>query len=245
MAVSPNTSRTGIKALVALILAFSAGCVDIVGFISFGHVFTAHMTGTTVHLGQRLMEFHWLKAAEAAGFVAAFVGGSIAGRAIIEIGSRRRMHSIAVATLLLESALIALVIPLRASRIISLVFLAAAMGVQTATLTRVGSLTIHTTFVTGMLNKLAQLLSHAVFLFYDRIRGSQNAASTQRKTLLEARFIFSVWVLYLAGAAMGTFMNVHWGVAGLVLPASVVSVLAIVDLWSPLAIEEERDQSER
>jgi hypothetical protein len=29
------------------------------------------------------------------------------------------------------------------------------MGTQTATLTRIGPLTIHTTFVTGMLNKFA------------------------------------------------------------------------------------------
>ena len=34
------------------------------------------------------------------------------------------------------------------------------MGLQTATVTRIRAPTVHTTFVTGMLNKLAQLISH-------------------------------------------------------------------------------------
>jgi hypothetical protein len=41
----------------------------------------------------------------------------------------------------------------------SLATLAAAMGIQTATLTGIGPLTAHTTFVTGMINKLAALES--------------------------------------------------------------------------------------
>ncbi len=35
----------GEKCAVAIILTFAAGCVDIVGYLSAYHVFTAHMTG--------------------------------------------------------------------------------------------------------------------------------------------------------------------------------------------------------
>jgi Protein of unknown function (DUF1275) len=100
------------KAGVALLLTFAAGCVDIVGFITLYHTFTAHMTGATVHLGQNLLDRKWLDAASAGCVVVAFLAGSVIGRAIIEIGSRKGVRSIASATLLLEAALIAGVVPL-------------------------------------------------------------------------------------------------------------------------------------
>ena len=182
---------------------------------------------------------------EGFGLIICFIGGSIVGRAAIEVGSRRHFRSVANATLMLEAFLIAVVVLFSRHEVLALILLAAAMGVQTATLTRVGSLTIHTTFVTGMLNKLAQLLSHASFLTYDAFRGKDGAATSRRKFLLEARFIFGVWFMYATGAVIGTWTRLRWGVPALVLPAVLVSILAILDLISPLAIEEERDESER
>ncbi|HEY1658811.1 MAG TPA: YoaK family protein [Candidatus Sulfotelmatobacter sp.] len=244
-ALPKSAKRIRIKALVALSMAFAAGCVDIIGYISFGRVFTAHMTGTTVHLGEHLVHGNWWKALEMAAMLVSFVGGSVVGRAVIEVGSRWRLRSIAAVPLMLEAFLIAIAIPSGWHQLIALVLLASAMGVQTATLTRVGSLTIHTTFVTGMLNKLAQLLSHVSFLTYDASRHVEGAVSARRKVLLEARFIFGVWFLYTLGAVIGTWMKLRWGVPALILPAALISMLAILDLVSPLAIQEERDQSER
>jgi uncharacterized membrane protein YoaK (UPF0700 family) len=171
-----NASHRYTKDLVALVLAFVAGSVDIIGYISFGGMFTAHLTGDTVHMGQALTGRHRGEALTAGAIILTFFGGSMAGRTIIEVGSRRNMRSVAAATLLLEAGLLSSVLVLgNRNQLLLLVLLAAAMGVQTATLTRIGSLTIHTTFVTGMLNKLAQLLSHAAFLTYDVLCGSQTA----------------------------------------------------------------------
>jgi uncharacterized membrane protein YoaK (UPF0700 family) len=127
-----RTRRTRAKAAVALVLAFAAGCVDIIGYLSFGHVFTAHLTGNTICLGQGIIETRRDQAAKAAIIIAVFVIGTIVGRTIIEIGSRRAMRSVAMTSLLLEAALIAVVVP---SVMYSPMSLAAAMGVQTATLT--------------------------------------------------------------------------------------------------------------
>lgn len=87
--------------------------------------------------------------------------------------------------------------------------LAAAMGLQTATLTRVGPLTVNTTFVTGMLNKLAQLLARVLFHSYDLHRRSAASRDGQlrrdrRRELRQVGFIFAVWILYLTGAVCGT-----------------------------------------
>lgn len=236
----PNQPRSTIKAAVALALAFAAGCVDIIGYLSFGHQFTAHMTGATVHLGQRLLDARWNEAAFAGGVIATFFLGSITGRTIIEIGSRRRIRNVAIATLILEAALISAVAFWGTSNV-QIVLLAAAMGVQTATLTRIGSLTVHTTFVTGMLNKLAQLVAHAGFLAYDGFRGSTEAKIARGPVLQEGRFIFGVWACYLIGAIAGTGTRSRWGVHALLVPLAVVCMVAASDLVKPLSIEEERD----
>jgi uncharacterized membrane protein YoaK (UPF0700 family) len=241
-----NATHRHTKSLVALILAFVAGIVDIIGYISFGREFTAHLTGDTVHMGQALAERHWWAALTAGAIILTFFGGSMAGRTIIEIGSRRRLRSVAAATLLLEAGLLSSVLVLgNRNHLLRLVLLATAMGVQTATLTRVGSLTIHTTFVTGMVNKLAQLLSHAAFLTYDVLCGSQAARNPRFRVLRESRFIFSVWFFYLLGAIFGTQAGSRWQTEALLLPAGLVALLVLVDLIVPLAIEEEREVFER
>jgi uncharacterized membrane protein YoaK (UPF0700 family) len=235
---------------VALLLTFAAGCVDIIGYLTIYKVFTAHMTGVTVHLAQNAADRQWAKAAPMACVLGAFLIGSVFARTLIEVGARRRVRSIASATLLCEAVLIAAA-AIVAGRLGSLVpvfvlvaMLAFAMGVQTATLTRIGSLTVHTTFVTGMLNKLAQLLSHAMFLTYD-IRHGQNAVAARDKSLRQAGFIFSIWALYLVGAATGTWMQSVWGVRSMLLPAGMVAIAIGIDQASPLAVEEEHDQPER
>jgi uncharacterized membrane protein YoaK (UPF0700 family) len=241
-----NATHRHTKSLVALILAFVAGIVDIIGYISFGREFTAHLTGDTVHMGQALAERHWWAALTAGAIILTFFGGSMAGRTIIEIGSRRRLRSVAAATLLLEAGLLSSVLVLgNRNHLLRLVLLATAMGVQTATLTRVGSLTIHTTFVTGMVNKLAQLLSHAAFLTYDVLCGSQAARNPRFRVLRESRFIFSVWFFYLLGAIFGTQAGSRWQTEALLLPAGLVAILVLVDLIVPLSIEEEREVFER
>ncbi len=131
-------SQARVKAAVALTLAFAAGCVDIIGFIRCGHAFTAHLTGETVRLGQGMIDLKSEEVSKAGVIIAIFVMGSIVGRAVIEVGSRVKIRSAAMMCLLLEAVLIALVIPSSRNQMLSLGLLAAAMGVQTATLTRLG-----------------------------------------------------------------------------------------------------------
>ncbi len=236
------------KAAVALLLTFAAGCVDIIGYLTLYQVFTAHMTGDTVHRGESALHGRWGDAASAGCVIAAFLLGSIVGRTVIEIGSRRGVRNIASANLLLEAALIAAVVPLTGSAgghmLPLLAMLAAAMGMQTATLTRIGPLTVHTTFVTGMLNKLAQLLSHAAFVSYDIVRGEATTAHRAR-ILRQARFIGSIWVLYLAGAVTGTWLRSAWGTRALWLPAGLVAMTLVGDQLAPLSVEEEHEEPEK
>jgi uncharacterized membrane protein YoaK (UPF0700 family) len=258
MSQPEHPRHTRLKRAVALLLTFSAGIVDIIGYITLYHTFTAHMTGTTVHLGNALVMRHWPEAVMAASVLTAFVSGSIVGRTIIEVGARKRMRNVATVTLALEAALLLAFIPAHvrgAGESVRqtaplLAMLAAAMGLQTATLTRVGPLTVHTTFVTGMLNKLAQMISHALYAWWDSLRCQEcdrpRHASRRRDALAQALFLCGIWVLYLGGAAAGTALQTAWGVRAVFVPVALVLVAIASDLVQPLSVEEEgADRGER
>jgi uncharacterized membrane protein YoaK (UPF0700 family) len=246
------------KSTVALLLTFVAGFVDIVGYLAIYHIFTAHVSGTSVHLGRDLMSRNWAPAAIAASIVAAFVVGSIVGRAIIEAGARLHFRRIASVNILAESGLLmtfiwlATVHPSREPAFICvlLALLALAMGFQTATLTRIGALTVHTTFITGMINKLAQVVSHILFYTYDTLRAADLHQRNHYRRLrtISARqtlFFFSIWLLYVAGAAGGTWLYVKVGLSAMYLPVGLLVLPIITDQFKPLSLQEERDQSER
>ena len=234
-----------IKSIVALVLTFTAGSVDIVGFLGLYQTFTAHMTGVTVHLGQDITASRWSDALVLGAVLASFVAGSLVGRILVEAAYRGRFRSPATAALAMEFALITTVAFTGGPPRVMILLLAAAMGAQTAALTRVGSMTVHTTFVTGMLNKLSQLLSHALMLAYDHARGYTGRSHRRPEVHRQAVFMFLIWMCYAVGALAGAAMQPHWNMRSLLLPSAIVLAVIFVDQINPLAIEEERDQGER
>lgn len=249
------------KSTVALLLTFVAGSVDVIGFLTLHHVFTAHVSGTTAHLGIDLACHEWNEAAIAATVVAAFLLGSVVGRVIIEIGAQVSFRKIASVTLAIEALLLAAFVTemqtgVHASGTFSLQrlcwllgALGCAMGLQTATLTRIGPLTIHTTFVTGMLNKLSQLISHLLFETYSlhRVSPTRKAhyLALRKTSAAQTTFIAGLWLLYLSGALVGAFLDKHFGPPALYMGVALLACAIAVDWIRPLSLEEERDQSER
>jgi len=237
-----------INSIVALLLTFAAGFVDIVGFIALLRTFTAHMTGNTVHAAYRLASGREGDGLFAIAVIAAFLGGSIIGRALIEAAARQGVRRIASITLALEAALIAVVAfsdPQRTGHAhVLLLLLSTAMGLQTASLTKVGPLTVHTTFVTGMLNKLAQLISRALFLSYDTVVRKQPLQQHRRRVFRDASFIFSIWLLYLSGAGAGTRLTLDWKLHALIIPLGLLALAVCADLLRPLSLQEEKDELE-
>jgi uncharacterized membrane protein YoaK (UPF0700 family) len=247
-----QSARSKVKSGVALMLTFSAGMVDIVGYIAVYHWFVAHMTGDTVHLGNQIVMGRWSDAEKGATIIGSFILGSILGRAVIEAGARKQQRSIASVTLLAEAALIFTFICIRSfaassdvSVLVLLALLAAAMGLQTATLTKIGPLTIHTTFVTGMLNKFAEATSEWFFWLYDqRKAGNAWHASTQQRAFRNARFMALIWFSYMLGSVFGTWTYSHWSVWVLYIPVGILIISAVIDQCRPLAIEEEKEQTQ-
>ena len=128
------------------------------------------MSGNSIHIGILLSQQSWNGMARFACAVVAYVSGMVLTRITVEAGARAGVRRIAMVTLAVEAALLALCSRMqgrqctwekwsmsdRAAYFLLIALLAFAMGVQTATLTRVGTLTVYTTFVTGTLTKLAE-----------------------------------------------------------------------------------------
>jgi uncharacterized membrane protein YoaK (UPF0700 family) len=242
-------------------LTLASGLVDIIGYLGVFHLFTAHLTGTTVQFGHSLIDRTWGDALPAGVILFSFVAGSLFGRAMIEIGSRRRIRRIASVTLAIEALMLAGLAEtsVRAGGFTShtgsalgplagLAVIAGAMGIQTATLTGIGPLTVHTTFVTGMLNKLAQLVSHIAFRTYDSLRTrlrDPQALRNQREDLRRAALLSAIWLFYVGGAALGTWLYRDWGLGALFIAVAFLTASIAIDQSYPLSIREEKEQSER
>lgn len=247
------------KITIALLLTFASGLVDITGYLGVFHFFVAHLTGATVHLAENLVERNWTAILSAGAIISAYFIGSILGRAVIEVGSRSRIRKIATATLAIEAAML-LGLAEAATRSVAvessianepywaLAILAGAMGIQTATLTGIGPLTVHTTFITGMVNKLAQLVSHIAFRAYDMARRRPVSTADLRQwhgDIKQAVFLSTIWVFYVSGAAFGTWSYTEWGLRSLFVAVGLLLIAIATDQIVPLSIEEEVEQSER
>lgn len=240
------------KIIAALVLTFVSGVVDIVGYLGIVHFFTAHLTGTTVQLGRGIVDRTRATVFSSLTVFGAFVAGSVLGRALIEAASRRSYRRVASFTLAIEALCLAAVgtpqAGLRANPYSALALLAAAMGIQTATLTGIGPLTVHTTFVTGMVNKAAQLLSRIGFRVYDQWRSGPldtDARNSQEKDAQMLALLVAVWVLYVGGAAAGTWAFLHWELRVLLFAVVLLGIVFVTDQFWPLSIQEEKEQSER
>lgn len=237
------------KESVAVVLSLVAGQIDVVGFLACWHVFTAHMTGNSVHLAMSLVAGHWGDAVRAGAVIPIFLLGSVVGRSIIEFCVRRRFRRSASIVLLLEAAILCEVIALRSGVSgnsvlwFTLLLLALCMGLQTAALTRVGPLTVHTTFVTGMLNSLAQRLSLLFFWMVDRLRGKASNSWTHSKALGQAALLAAVFVSYVCGALLATRLAQYSPLRSLFLTIGLIFCCVCIDQITPLSIEEEEDEA--
>lgn len=250
----------GPKVAVALCLTSIGGFVDAVGYIALFQIFTANMSGNSVHLGMYLANRDWAGFLRPACAVASYVSAMIITRVAVQVAGRRRVRSIASLTLAVEALLLLLfaratpamhlgqVADLQSSAYFTLVaILAFAMGVQTGTLTHIGALTVYTTFVTGTLTKFAESFTRALFWAYDYLRLSGRmsqvvSSAPQQKDVRTSAFLALVWLCYLIGAMLGAIATYRWELRSLYLPAVLLVVFIVIDQFYPLGMEEERRQ---
>lgn len=125
-----------------------AGFVDAVGYVDLGGVFAANMTGNTVLLAMSFAHGNW---SHMLVYVITLVSFS-AGVAFAYLLEAKHLR----VPLLLEALLITLVAVLAPGKTVALIMLAGAMGLQAASMTRFGTVTISTVVVTSVIVRIVE-----------------------------------------------------------------------------------------
>jgi uncharacterized membrane protein YoaK (UPF0700 family) len=122
----------------------------------------------------------------------------------------------------------------------------AAMGLQNATLTRVGALSVRTTHVTGTLAKFAESGSRYLFWLYDKTRGPHPRRfreafrlSPHHEDFKDAIITALLWIGFLAGGFCGVWLYHAWTLLSLLVPIALLAVFVIIELIRPVTISNE------
>lgn len=246
----------------ALLLTSVGGFVDAVGWLSLFHVFTANMSGNSIHVGMATGNADPGAVLRFGCAIMAYVLALVLTRIALEAGARGGLRRIASFTFAIEALLLLAFIyvatPLdqgRAAHFGSplhlgmIALLAFAMGMQTATLTHLGPLTVYTTFVTGTLTKFAESVTRVFFWMHDAMRNGKRlsrvlANMRSNADAVSAVFLLGTWLSYVVGAALGTLTKSRWELRALYFPVGVLLCLVALDLGRPIAANEERSQVE-
>lgn len=222
-------SAARLTAGTAVAMAWCAGFVDAACYQRLARTFTSHMTGNTASLASRIVAGEWRDAGRFALAIASFVTGLLVSASLQHLERRKGIRSAFAAVLTLEILLLAAFIPLSGAPgtpLPVLIFLpAAAMGMQTVTVTRVGSLRVYTTYLTGSLAKFAEAVSAALF-----------AGRDWREPLYQAAVTAALWCAFLVGAVAGMAAESSWGSIGLLCPVIVLAGAIPIDLRRPRAL---------
>lgn len=244
------------KACVAISATWVAGFVDVTGFLLLAHVLTANMSGNTVHMAIGTATLSWADVVRGGLALSMYVAGLIVSAVVHESGMRRGLVSTSAIVLGAETALLVCFALLHGGiwqagstvqrPYIEVTLLAFGMGLQNATITRVGALTVKTTHITGTLTEFAAGLSQFLFWLHDRLRMHYPRrrrrvwhTALHQKPLRQAALLGALWIAFFAGAIAGVVATRDWGSLALVPPVVVLSVLVALDVVRPIAASDE------
>lgn len=146
----------------AWILAFIAGIINAVGFLSFEHQAVTHLTGTTTLLGVAIAASNFLIILHLLGVLGSFFFGAVVSGLVIQNSTLKlgRRYSI---VLLLESVVLIVAVQLLYQNKIWGTYLAGfACGLQNAMASTYSGTVIRTSHVTGMITDLGIFLGHRI-----------------------------------------------------------------------------------
>lgn len=238
----------------AVALAAVAGFIDAVGYLTL-NLFTAHMSGNSARFGIHLGEGAYLRAAPAGFAIGVFVLSIAVGAIAMELGTRARLRSPAALVIGLEAVLLAVLAgygstvtvagrlpPSSTGAYYGLAAIAVgAIGLQTSALQRISGYTVRTTFVSGMLTRLADEI---VSYLLDHRAGSGGSPPSYLRDELglapghrspwRIALTAAIWTMYLAGAVGGSFLQYRWQLRCVAVPVAVIAIVLALDLARPI-----------
>ncbi|HZU82979.1 MAG TPA: YoaK family protein [Polyangiaceae bacterium] len=225
-----------------LTLAAVAGGVDAIGWLTLGHLFTAHMSGNGVGVTTHGALGQWADVGRHAWAIGSFLVGLAAGATAATIAYRRSSRASFAGALALEAALLVALMTAGGSMgaggapressgsHLALVTLAAvAMGIQSATLRRVGDVRVRTTYITGTLTRLVESAVQLAFLRRDRLRGRGGDPAEEAAVRRNVALLGSIPLCYAVGGGASAWLERAIGMRALALPIAAVVAAIVID----------------
>ncbi|MGH7902436.1 MAG: YoaK family protein, partial [Thermodesulfobacteriota bacterium] len=237
-----------------LLLTWVGGSVDAICFLALYHMFVAHMSGNSASLGAFLGQGQWKFSLLHFFPIPLFIFGIVVGRIIYEHSTRSGFRYSLALILGLEVTLLSLFMIfgnkmsqeglLDPDSALGFYLLASlpvmSMGLQNSTIRSIGSFSLHTTYITGVLNSLAEEGVKYLYWVYDSTRGNPMKSLTEiirvsprNDSFMKTLLSFNVWVAYIFGAVLGSFAKNWWSLSSLALPICVLMFLIIFYLIKP------------
>ena len=111
------------------------------------------------------------------------------------------------------------------------------MGLQSATLRRVGDLGVSTTFISGMLTNLGEEAVRLAYWLRGHRRGHRVGVLLRllprRPSFGRMTVLLGIWGGYVSGAILGAAAHQHVGLSCLTLPVGCLIALAVHDVLRP------------
>jgi uncharacterized membrane protein YoaK (UPF0700 family) len=242
--------RAAAADVAALCLTFGAGFVDAFGYLTLSNVYTANLSGNTVLIAVKSAAGHAPIALLHAYTVGMFLIGLLASGILIEIAIRRRFRRVLAVAMALEAILLIGFTGLAGTAAdaggpgpagwhlyVLLAIAAVAMGAQNTSLRMAGILSVYTTHVTGAVTRFSEHAVAWVFALIDQRKPSGDDRSHRRPghELGQALLCAAIWLAFLGGAVLGSYLAPRWGFATLALPITIVILVGLLDCACPLA----------
>jgi uncharacterized membrane protein YoaK (UPF0700 family) len=242
------------RVTIALLMTWTAGFVDLVGYVSLYGLYVSHMSGNTVALAHHIAQIDWIGIVRHGWPIATFIFGLILGAFIYDAEKRRNIQVPFPATIGLETLLIGSFIGAGAGNgftanippqpalkfFVMVALLTISMGLQNVSIRKVGGLNVYTTFVTGSLVKFAESMSEYLFWVRDRthLRFRRRIwmvlrVSPRQPSAQHAALTITLWVVYLTGGVMGDFATVRWGLRGMIAPLILLAAITAYGVFRP------------
>ena len=208
-------------------LAFVGGYGDAAGFV-LAKTFTGHVTGNLVLGAISIATHDWRSAMRHLSAIATFLIGVFASVLIAHaLKAWPLLPSVmGVETILIVAASLAMASRVAYAAGIFVVFVSLALGLQNGAFRRTGGISVHTTYLTGMITSLISSTA-------EKYAAPEPAPAADPKT----RLLFEIWAAFLLGAGVGAAMVLRFKALGMLGAALVLAPLALREMFrrSPAA----------
>ena len=226
-------SEEGTAFATSIGLAFVGGYADAASFL-LAHTFTGHLTGNCVLAAVSAASQEWNLAADRLLAVTVFLAGILASSTLSRfIPIRLRRYSLPI-SMFTEVLLIVSAALFRANEANSEFFIGCmclALGIQNDSLCKTNGISVHTTYMTGMVTTLMQKAFQHCFP-----KPGSKAESTRPSRNAAIQIFAPMWLSFLVGAVAGALLVASFHTNGLLVIVLPLVALTIAETKRNLSV---------